>query len=96
MNPDMTMGEAISLVLIAQGETKMGGLTVTELSFKGSFALSSASRHMKSLGKKDRRGNLGAEVVSDIRDPENDRRKILRLTSKGRAVVATLINLIGE
>ena len=94
MDPDMTMGEAVSLLFIAQGERKDGGgLTVTELSVKGDFALSSASRYMKSLGKKDRHGRPGEEVVSDARDPNDERRKILRLTTKGRRVLAQVMTL---
>ena len=94
MDPDMTMGEAVSLLFIAQGERKDGGgLTVTELSAKGDFALSSASRYMKSLGKKDRHGRPGEEVVSDARDPNDERRKILRLTTKGRRVLAQVMTL---
>jgi len=56
----MPMGEAVSFILIALGENREGGgLTVTELGSRGGFALSSASRHMKSLGKKNRRGEPG-------------------------------------
>lgn len=96
MDPDMPMGQAVSLLLIASGETREGGgLTVTDLSEKGDFALSSASRYMKALGKKDRHGRAGEEVVSDARDPMDERRKVLRLTPKGRRVVDKIQQLIG-
>ena len=48
---------------------------------------------MKSLGKKDRHGRPGEEVVSDARDPNDERRKILRLTTKGRRVLAQVMTL---
>lgn len=96
IDPDMPMGEAVSLLLIALGETKDGGgMTVTDLKNQGDFAMSSASRYMKSLGKKDRHGRAGAEMVSDARDPMDERRKVLRLTAKGRRAVEKIQQLTG-
>ena len=97
MNADMPMGEAVSLLLVAQGESPDGrGLTVTELSLQGDFGLSSASRYMKSLGKKDRHGRPGEEVVSDARDPADERRKVLRLTTKGMSVIGRIQSVFRE
>ena len=94
LDSDMPMGEAVSFLLIAAGETKDGGgLSVTDLSVKGEFALSSASRYQKSLGKQDRHGRAGKEVVEVLRP--DDRSKILRITPKGNRVVAQIINVIG-
>lgn len=97
LDSDMPMGEAVALVVIALGETRQdGGLTVTELGQRGGFALASASRYMKSLGRKNRRGEMGHEVVVDVRDPMDDRRKILRLTPKGSRLIARMKNVVGE
>ena len=96
MDPDMPMGQAVSFLLIAGGETKEGGgITITELSERGEFALSSSSRYVKALGTKDRRGEPGQEVVSAPRDPLDERRKVLRLTPKGRRVLEKIEQLIG-
>jgi len=90
-NPDMPMGEAVSFLLIANGETREGGgLTVTELGKLGDFSLAAASRYMRSLSTKNRQGELGHEVVTDHRDPLDDRRKVLRLSDKGREVVGRI------
>lgn len=95
MDVDMPMGEAVSLLLIAQGETKEGGgLTVTELKDRGEFALSSASRYMKALAKKDRHGRPGQELVTDPRDPFDERRKVLCLTPKGRRLVEQINTIL--
>ena len=96
MDADMPMGEAVSLLLIAQGETKEGGgLTVTDLRDRGEFALSSASRYMRALAKKDRHGRPGQELVADSRDPLDERKKVLRLTPKGRRVIEQINTIVG-
>lgn len=97
LDSDMPMGEAISFLLIAQGETPDGGgLTVTELKDRGGFALASASRYMKSLGRKNRHGEPGHELVTDERDPVDERRKTLRISPKGTRVIAKIRNAQGE
>jgi DNA-binding MarR family transcriptional regulator len=91
----MTIGEAFSLLVIASGESKDGaGITVTELGVRGKFALSSASRYVGSLGKEDRHGKPGAELITAPRDPNDDRRKILRLTPKGHRMVDEITNIV--
>jgi DNA-binding MarR family transcriptional regulator len=89
----MTVGEIAAFLLVAQGETKDGGgLTVEELMKAGEFALSSASRYSNGLAEKDRNGNPGKQLISNLRDPADDRRKVLRLTPKGQR----LVQLIGQ
>lgn len=95
IDPDMLMGEAVSFLMIAQGETPEGGISVTDLSNKGGFALSSASRYVQSLGKMDRHRRPGFEIVSDEVDPMERRKKILRCTPKGRRIVTQLRNAMG-
>ena len=93
----MPIGCIIGFLLIAQGETtEGGGLTVTEMSKKGEFALSTGSRYMNYLNKKDRRGNPGLELITDPRDPMDDRRKVLKLSSQGRRVVSQITHTIGS
>ena len=95
IDADMPIGEAMSLLLIAQGETRDGGLTVTELNQKGDFALSSASRYMQSLNMKNRHGRAGHELVTDPRDPNDERRKVLQLTPKGRRIIGIVTTILG-
>ena len=88
LDTDMPVGEVVSFLLIALGETSDGGgPTVTEVGQKGGFSLASASRHVKSLGNMDRYGKKGHELVTDPRDPKDDRRKVLKLTHKGRTIL---------
>lgn len=94
IDQDMPIGAAVSFMLVAQGETKDSGISVTEMAKLGDFALSTASRYMNYLNLKDRRGNAGLELIDDPRDPEDDRRKVLILSAKGRRVVSQLTNII--
>lgn len=92
IDENIPIGEVISFLLIAQGETNDGeGLTITELGKAGGFSLSSASRYMQSLNMKNRHGRQGHELINDPRDPNDERRKILQVTPKGRRIVG-LIN----
>lgn len=91
---DVQIGEVISLLLIALGETQDGGLTVTDLKNKGEFALATASRYMHSLSDADRNGNPGHLLVTGERDPKNDSRKILRVTPKGSLLLSSIVNTI--
>lgn len=99
LNPktDMTLAEAVTFLLIAQGETQAGGgLTVTELKDKAEVALSSASRYMRSLSDTytDRQGNPGHGLISHQEDPVDGRRKILKITEKGHRVIEQLTTLL--
>jgi DNA-binding MarR family transcriptional regulator len=90
IDPDMPMGAAVSLLMIANGETADSGLSVTELSKLGDFALSSASRYVQALAEMDRHHRPGHDLVSDQIDPMERRRKVLKLTPKGKRVVNQL------
>lgn len=95
IDPDMPMGTAVSFLMIANGETDEGGLSVTELSKQGDFALSSASRYVQNLGEMDRHRRPGHDLVSDRVDPMERRRKVLKLTAKGKRVLNQIRNAIG-
>lgn len=96
IDPDMQMGTAVSFLMIADGDTPDGGISITELSKAGGFALSSASRYVQALGAMDRHRRPGFELVSDHVDPMERRRKILKLTPKGKRVINQIRNAIGE
>lgn len=93
---EMTLGEAISFLLIAKNEQADGsGITVTELAQQGNIAMASASRYMRALSTKDRQGHAGLELVTDQRDPLDDRRKVLRISSKGHRTLQDISKIIG-
>jgi DNA-binding MarR family transcriptional regulator len=90
---ETTISEAISLILISLGEDKMGGgLTVTELGKRGEFSMASASRYIKSLSVLDRQGRTGLGLVTAMRNPIDDRRKVLRISADGSTVISKIIN----
>ncbi len=93
-NTETTISEAISLLLIAQNETKNGGLTVTELGKKGDFSLASASRYIRSLSVVDRQGRDGLGLVTAERDPMDDRKKILRVSPEGFTVITKVLKAL--
>ena len=96
LNQDMPIGEVVSFLTIATKETQNGGgLTVTELGVQGGFSLASASRYMRSLSSKNRQGGEGHGVVTDLRDPMDDRRKVLRISPKGQEIVASIHRILG-
>lgn len=95
IDPDMPMGEAVSFLMIANGESKDSGLSITELSKMGAFALSSASRYVQALGEVDRHRRPGHDLVSDHVDPMERRRKILKVTPKGRRVITQIKSALG-
>ena len=92
---DMPIGEAVSLMLIAIGETKDGGgLSGVELETLGQFSRASASRYAKALSDKDRHGNPGLELATYERKPQDDRTKVLRLTPKGHMILSQISNIL--
>lgn len=95
IDPDMPMGAAVSFLMIALGETPEGGLSVTELSKQGDFPLSTASRYVQFLGEVDRHHRPGKELVSDHVDLMERRKKILRMTPKGKRVAYTIATTAG-
>ena len=95
LNSDMTIGECIALVEIAKGMTDTGGgLTVTELSNECGFPLSSTSRYTIKLAGKVKPEDIDSALISNHRDPMDDRRKELRLTPRGKLVLDQIIHLI--
>lgn len=51
---------------------------------------------MSYLNKKDHRGHPDKELITDPRDPTDDRRKVLKLTGLSRRLVAQIAHTIGS
>lgn len=93
VNTETTISEAMSLLLIALGEDRMGGgLTVTDLGKLGEFSLASSSRYVKALSTQDRQGRTGLGLVTAMRDPVDDRKKVLRISPQGSDVITKVIH----
>ena len=54
---------------------------------------SSVSRTVAALGKAHRRGHDGFDLVDVIRDPEQGRRFLIRLTPKGRVFKKVILSV---
>jgi DNA-binding MarR family transcriptional regulator len=96
LDRDMPMGEALAFLHIALGETADTALSIKELQDRATFPMSTASRYVHSLAEMDRHGRQGKEMITHPRDPLDDRRKVLRITAKGRRIANQLRTALGE
>lgn len=87
---EMPLKQLQCLLLISEAEE---GTSLTDLASKASIGLATASRYVAALGKQNRHREEGLLLVEAFEDPMERRRKIIRLTPKGRA---TINKLIGE
>lgn len=70
------------------------GLTMAELGDQVGLSQSSVSRNVAALGKFHRYGKAGHDVVSAEEDPVERRRKIVKLTPKGKRLADQIIAAI--
>jgi DNA-binding MarR family transcriptional regulator len=88
IEPDMPLRQLHCLLVIAQ---EPEGMSLTDISQKVGIGLATASRHVAALGKQNRHREEGLLLVESFEDPMERRKKIIRLTSKGRAAINKLI-----
>ena len=69
------------------------GVSMQTISQKLDIAQSSVSRNCYKLGDRTRDG-IGIGLLQSFKDPEEGRRKLVRLTAKGRRVFKTLTDLV--
>jgi len=69
------------------------GVSMQTISTKLGIAQSSVSRNCYKLSDKTR-GGLGIGLLQAFEDPDERRRKLVRLTAKGRRVFSTLSDLV--
>lgn len=86
LDPDMPIQYALSFLTVARHE----GLSIRELSERLGIAQSSASRNVAALSRWHSFGKPGHDLVQSEEDPRERRRKVVTLTSKGRALVEDL------
>lgn len=89
VDPDMPMAQAYCLLLIAADE----GLSLKELATRANIGMASASRYVSAFGVPPRSGSKGLGLVTAREDPLERRKKIIKLTPKGKA---TINNLLGD
>ena len=69
------------------------GVSMQTISEKLDLAQSSVSRNCYKLGDRTRDG-IGIGLLQSFEDPEERRRKLVRLTAKGRRVFNTLSDMV--
>ena len=85
---EMPLQQLHVLLLIAKaGE----GSSLTDLAREAGIGLATASRYVSALGKQNRHREEGLLLVESFEDPMERRKKIIRLTDKGRVALNKLI-----
>lgn len=84
VDPDMNLQQLHCLLVIA---TEPEGTSLTNIASKVGISMATASRYISALGKIDRHRREGLKLVEAFEDPMERRKKIIRLTNKGRAFI---------
>lgn len=84
IQPEMPLQQARCLFIVAESEE---GLSLSDIAKKAGIGLATASRYIGALGKVNRRREEGLQLIESFEDPMERRKKIIRLTTKGRAAV---------
>lgn len=72
------------------------GITMKDLAERVGISQSSTSRNVAALSKEHRYGKPGYDLVAATEDPMERRRKIVKLTPKGRRIAQALSDVFGE
>ena len=85
---EMPLQQARCLFIIATSEE---GMSLSDIAKKAGIGLATASRYIGALGKTNRKREEGLQLIESFEDPMERRRKVIRLTTKGRATVRRII-----
>lgn len=88
LESEMPLQQLHCLLVISQAED---GLSLTDLAQKVGIGLATASRYVAALGKQNRHREEGLLLVEAFEDPMERRKKIIRLTPKGRIAIQKLV-----
>lgn len=88
VDPEMPVAQAMCLFVIAQEEE---GLSLTELSKKVGIGMATASRYVASLNNMTRYRTEGLKFVESFENPLERRKKIIRLTTRGKIAVRKIL-----
>ena len=84
VDAEMPLPQVHCLLIIADAED---GLSLTDLASRASVGLATASRYVGFLGKINRFREEGHQLVESFEDPMERRKKIIRLTQRGKALL---------
>ncbi len=84
IDPDMNLQQLYCLLVIAN---EPEGTSLTNIANKAGISMATASRYVSALGKIDRHHREGLHLVEAFEDPMERRKKIIRLTNKGKSFI---------
>lgn len=88
IEPEMPLQQIRCLFVVAESEE---GMSLSDIAKKVGIGLATASRHIGALGKLNRHRQEGLLLIESFEDPMERRKKIIRLTSKGRIAIKNII-----
>jgi len=92
IDPEIPIQTAAMLLLVAINP----GITMKEMGERLEISQASCSRNVAALSRKHRLEKPGYNLVRAVEDPAERRRKIVKLTPRGREVIAKLSERVGE
>lgn len=90
IEPDMPLQMAATFLTVANEE----GITMKTLGERLGISQSSCSRNIAALSKFHRLNKPGHDLVCATEDPVERRRKIVKLTPKGKRVAEALLEIL--
>jgi DNA-binding MarR family transcriptional regulator len=87
MSGDMPIAQAYCLLLIGRYE----GLSVKDIAERADIGMASASRYVSMFSNWHRPGEEGLGLVEAVEDPMERRKKIVRLTPKGKQTMSKIL-----
>lgn len=92
VEPEMPMQMAAAFLIVALEE----GITMKRLGERLGISQSSCSRNIAALSKVHRLNKQGYDLVVAEEDPLERRRKIVKLTAKGKRVAEAIAEIIKD
>ena len=90
VSPSMTIQGAHTFLLVAMNE----GKSLIEIANLSGFKYPTVSRNILDLGERNRKRQPGLGLVITVNDPNEMRKKQVRLTDKGRTLLNQLTNIM--
>lgn len=91
IDPDINLAQLQCLLVVSQEEKD--GISITEIANKVGITLATASRYIAALGKTNRHHEDGFGLIETFEDPMERRRKIVRLTPKGKSLINKMLGV---
>ena len=88
IDPDMSLAQAKCLLIVSK---ENDGMSLSDIARKAGIGLATASRYIGALGNINRHREEGLKLIESFEDPMERRKKIIRLTSKGKIAVSKIL-----